>query len=370
MKGCSVQGLVQKLHRTPQWYMYGAGIVAYNVWLSLKECFSIQPEKILVSRKNQKALFFDDRVVAEWQEECAYLNQNALMFVVTPEIYHEEIVKQLRDKGFFNYVLIDHYMEYEFAREYYERNKLFLSLETFLEPVSDKRILKECTDLAVYMAQNHKDKMLQKKYDIYPYIVPIQAGAAVTTVNMDALKDDTADNISALNACYCELTVTYWVWKNTHHSYKGICHYRRMFVLPEEQICRLEETGVDVVLPWPYVCRYTTRDQSGRYVGEKDYQALLQAIKQVHPEDYEEAVQIMQGRYLYNYNMLVAKKKVFDDYCEWMFGILKCASFLVNADGQRKDRYAGYFGELLTSIYFMKNQDNYKIVHADRIWMI
>ncbi len=34
------------------------------------------------------------------------------------------------------------------------------------------------------------------------------------------------------------------------------------------------------------------------------------------------------------------------------------------------DRYAGYLGELLTTLYFMKTSGSLKIVHAERNWMV
>lgn len=59
---------------------------------------------------------------------------------------------------------------------------------------------------------------------------PIQLGCFFNEKKFDnMLHDDDGDNISQLNAMYCELTAQYWAWKNLDLDYYGFCHYRRYF---------------------------------------------------------------------------------------------------------------------------------------------
>lgn len=53
------------------------------------------------------------------------------------------------------------------------------------------------------------------------------------------------------------------------------------------------------------------------------------------------------------------------EYCEWLFPILFRIEELPNPDGTKKpNRYIGYIGETLETIYFMANKDQLNIVHA------
>ena len=54
---------------------------------------------------------------------------------------------------------------------------------------------------------------------------PLHVGAALSAdFFQEFLRDDSGENISALNRRYCELTGQYWVWKNVEADYCGFFH--------------------------------------------------------------------------------------------------------------------------------------------------
>lgn len=65
-------------------------------------------------------------------------------------------------------------------------------------------------------------------------------------------------------------------------------------------------------------------------------------------------------------NVLVAKKSVFDDYCEFIFGVLE--EFSKQSDLALRDSYqaraCGFLGERLLNVYFARH-DELKIIHED-----
>ncbi len=65
-------------------------------------------------------------------------------------------------------------------------------------------------------------------------VQPIQVGAALAEERLDMLQDSEGDNISEKNPWFCELTATYWAWKNAKADIVGIFHYRRLLNLLNE----------------------------------------------------------------------------------------------------------------------------------------
>lgn len=230
-------------------------------------------------------------------------------------------------------------------------------------------------DVTIYMAKSHVDKPLRENITSAPYVIPIQVGAARSDVRVADLTDDTGDNISAKNGNYCELTALYWMWKNELASdgltdgekdrYYGLCQYRRGFDLKEEDLLRLVDHNVDVVLPYPLTYEPDIHMHHKRYIKEADWEALLKALKERQPEYAAAFPEILEGRYLFNYNVILAKKSVLRDYCMWLFPILERVEELSSPRGsERNDRYIGYMGETLETLYFMKNVEKFTIVHT------
>ena len=100
---------------------------------------------------------------------------------------------------------------------------------------------------------------------------------------------------------------------------------------------------------------------------------MLRALKETAPE-YLEAYQkyiASGGQLFFNFNMLIAKTKIFDDYCNFLFRVLERTEELTTPKGwERADRFAGYLGENLTTIYFIKHRDRLRIMYAGKLWLM
>ena len=72
--------------------------------------------------------------------------------------------------------------------------------------------------------------------------------------------------------------------------------------------------------------------------------------------------EVLEQEYLYNYNIILAKRRVLEEYCAWLFPILFRAEEINDPKGRKlPDRFIGYLGENLETLYF-----NY---HKDRLWI-
>ena len=368
------------------------------------------------------------REIAEVVREFECVSENASegcaspddveIIIATPENVMPEIEKTLEEYGFHDHSRLTADRWDEMMKQYHMKLGRFTplcvlpvdkkdsdggsTLQEDEKPVDDEK-----PRIDIYMAKFYKDKDLANPPVIPEYVHPLQVGAANTDVRVAELTDmdarpsgtESADgmeksdetyhgqNISHKNGNYCELTGLYWIWKNRlctcseeskrnetagDESYIGLCQYRRMFMFSDDDLKRLITNDIDVVLPYPLPYEPDINEHHKRYLKDVDWEALLTALEELQPEyaDYFSKA-VLQQKYLFNYNVILAKRSVLRDYCEWMFPILERTEELsVPKGSERSDRYIGYMAETLETLYFMKNSDSLNIAHTTcRMWV-
>lgn len=222
----------------------------------------------------------------------------------------------------------------------------------------------------IYALFSEWDNTKTKSKQCDKWIYPLQVGSKLANQRYGDLFDDQGENISEKNRLFAELTGTYWVWKNGNASeYKGICHYRRHFIISEKEIMALRRNHIDVLLTTP---RYVPGGIKNMFlaetpVKEKVFQSALLSIRDIFPDDIDCFENYMESYFYYPNNMVIAKNDVYDDYCKWIFPILfRMEEIDVQTNyGHETDRHIAYAAELLTSYYFMKNREKYRIAVTD-----
>lgn len=291
------------------------------------------------------------------------------VYIAVPEIWHRQIIECLENYDFVNYRPIDSGTEAEWMEQYYRKLGIFSSLHEL--PAKGEK-----AQLSVYAARFHKDKILEHPPVFPDYVKSILLGCEGKPCREMEEKADFCDNrgehISGKNPDYCEMTAFYWVWRNRlsamgDSDYVGICHYRRMLDIAEDDRRRLSAERVDAVLPFPMLHLPDIREHHGRYMSEEEWQIMLLALKELYP-DYAEAYEdIFSGIYLYNYNLLLARKEVFADYCAWVFPLLfRTEELCASRSVKRTGRYLAYMSESLLTLYFRYHKE-LKIYHAGRL---
>ena len=362
--------------------IYGAQGYALATYEALR---TIYPKRevmcFLVSERGNNAHELGRLPVREIAEFSAGLapedKKDIEILIATPDGVMSDIERTLEAHGFVTYRRLDSHRSDDLMKLYHARLGRFMPLEAL--PVGCTR-----PELNIYMAKSHKDRALKEPQLLPGYIHPLQVGAANTDMRIDALTDDTGDNISERNVNYSEISGLYWVWKNRLSAandtdeqtvterasdndeklYYGLAQYRRMFVFTEDDLSRLVGNDVDVVLPWPLLYEPDINAHHERYLKDGDWQAMLTALRRLQPEYADAFGKILGQRYMYNYNVILAKKQVLIDYCEWLFPILMLTEELTVPKGsERADRYIGYMAEILETLYFMHNADRLNIVH-------
>lgn len=187
----------------------------------------------------------------------------------------------------------------------------------------------------------HKQDYYAQKY---PFL-PIQVGRAISSVDLGIQGDDTGDNISWKNRNYCELTALYWAWKNLKEvDIIGLCHYRRYFLLKnnifnigvQKYVCGkpdivCDEKRIisdlekyDIILPNKTHVKNTVGEYYAINHSRQDFDVLEEVIKEFYSEYEDSFHYLMYSSNSYSpCNMMICRKELFDDYCEWLFGVLK-----------------------------------------------
>jgi len=197
---------------------------------------------------------------------------------------------------------------------------------------------------------------------------PIYVGRAVSPHKVEMknmIGDDIGKNISCKNPSYCEMTAHYWIWKNVKDTeYVGLCHYRRYFGIDvtEENINQLMQ-NVDVILVEPSYYVDSVYSYFAKFIGAENMTILSLVMKKLYPDYFETLEKICDGIKFHPFNMLICRKSLFDQYCEWMFSILEeCEKYIKPSPYTNANRTLAYIAEMLTGVFFIHRQMRIKSV--------
>ncbi len=351
-------------------YLYGAKSIALGACLAIRQLYPGQQVCGFIVKSledNPTTLAgLPVRKLSDVEDKEIHI------LIATPEDLHEDIISDLHAHGIYHVTCLDSERESLWMEQYFKEIHRFPSLHG----VSRKRTTEP--RLCVYAAKSSRDKASQIQERLPDWVQTIWVGAALGGSCEAGERDDRGENISQKNRNYCELTALYWMWKNkikrdpdNADVYYGLFHYRRTLEIREEDLCRFAADEIDVVLPFPMIHEPDIFEHHTRYLKETDWNAMCQALNELYPEYADAFPAILSQPYFYNYNMLIAKADVLDRYCEWLFPILERTEELSVPRGkERSDRYIGYLGENLLTLYFMYHSKELRIAHTGRKMLV
>ena len=359
-------------------YIFGAKATAVGLYRALS---ILEPEvkitAFLVSDMDGNPCEIGECPVRLLQETVDGLSNaekaDAVVYIAVPELIQETIRKLLAGYGFAHFRMLDARMEADIMERYFQEKGIFPSVRSLPLPSGKP----ERPKLTIYAASFYKDAPLRHPPQLPSYVKKLYLGCeraqaqGIDVAGRADFYDNTGCHISEKNPNRCEMTAHYWVWKNrlnTDDEYVGICHYRRMLDLSEEDLWKIKEDEVDVVLPFPMVHEPDSRIHHTWYVLERDWEVMLRALEELHPDDAARFDEVFDAPYFYNYNIMLAKKEVFAGYCAWLYPILdRIEELSVPKGADREDRYTAYMSESLTTLYFMTRGRTLKICHTGRL---
>lgn len=213
--------------------------------------------------------------------------------------------------------------------------------------------------------------------------MPLHVGKALhPEIDLGFQTDDTGDNISALNASYSELTGLYWLWKNCDADFKGLVHYRRYLASPDsrkrhaknrfERIASGNEIREllrksDIILPRKR--NYYIETMQSHYAHTLPEIHLVETrriLEDRFPEYLPAFDHVMQSRSGHMFNMFIMSKEKLNEYCTWLFDILK--DLTERIDPSQYDafnaRFPGRVSELLLDVWLETNSYSYEELPA------
>lgn len=208
--------------------------------------------------------------------------------------------------------------------------------------------------------------MTHKQFEVPddPMYIPLHVGHKNARETFGYLGDDTGDNISELNCYYAELSGVYWVWKNDRNTENvGICHYRRYLTSEDGYVFAEAEyeqilSEYDIITTKLLELPGSYRDGFGAHHNINTLDETGRVILECFPEYYDTFVHLVRQNKTYFGNIMVAKKELYDAYCEWLFTILfalqKRIDLSFTDDYHR--RVFGFISEFLLYVWVTANQ--------------
>ncbi len=225
--------------------------------------------------------------------------------------------------------------------------------------------------MKIYMVFGENEIDFVEKTIFEPWVCPLQINSHNASRKIgDRHDDEVEDSLSDRNNYLAEMTGAYWVWKKGDgRKYKGLCHYRRHFVLKPGRIATACDTDTDVIFSTP---RFVPGGIRGMFTAETPVKEavvenMLKALEKCAPNDRREFEEYLDNRLYFPNNMVIAKSELYDEYCEWIFPILlrMHETDIETGYGHENDRHIAYAAELLTSYYFIKRKNEMKIKYTD-----
>ncbi len=233
-------------------------------------------------------------------------------------------------------------------------------------------------DIGIYVAA-HKPFTMPTEDPIY---IPLGVGGINEKLPEGWEGDRGSDSISEKNSRYNELTGLYHIWKYAKQDIIGLCHYRRFFTTPAGKIRNIllgnQDRLIgkndiekmlkdhDMVLHNRTLFLKTNRQQvENREKSRADDKLdpeMLDIAEDVfcdlYPTDTDVYKRVLYGKHAHLLNMLIAKKELVDQYCEWLFPLL--FNIEDRLDGTYPNdplmRVMGLLGERLLDVWVLKEK--------------
>lgn len=179
------------------------------------------------------------------------------------------------------------------------------------------------------------------------------------------------ENLERFNIKLNELTAFWWLWKHTDDPVIGVDHYRAYLtdndknILTMPQVEEMLEDNDIILHAFQINCTVETNViMSGLNGGGR----AVDIVRRLLPDGYGTAWdEVMYGKWYHIANLMIARREIFDAYCEWLFPfIIEAAKEYRPNPGClfQEKRAVGYVAEAMLSVWVRKQNLKVKEVPA------
>ncbi len=204
---------------------------------------------------------------------------------------------------------------------------------------------------------------------------PLHVGRVLGT-DLGYPGDDEGDSISEKNRNFCELTGMFWVWKNVSCDVVGVAHYRRYLINPEKNMPLTKDlieswlSDHDILLSVGcYVDEDSIYDNFKKWHHIEDMDICRDVVGEKFPEYLPAFDLAMASRLFSGGNMLIAPKRIYNAYCDWLFSVLFEVEKRVDITGYDtyQSRLFGFLAERLVRVFVLGNEYRIKEVRVGEV---
>lgn len=235
---------------------------------------------------------------------------------------------------------------------------------------------KEKISIYVVTHKNIKHKIKLKDYYI--------GVGSNKDINADIFDNNGNDNSSNKNDNYCELTAQDWIWKNDTSDIVGPCHYRRLFYNPYLSIFYnwyLKSNKIkkilneyDIITPKKNCVKNQKIITICEHYCYQHYKKDIDNVRKIIKLKYKNYLmafdKFMNSTDCYLLNMMITSKKIYDEYSEFLFGVLFELEKITDLDeyNNYQKRIYGFLGERLLNAFLLAHPE-YKIKEQSVVFL-
>ena len=236
--------------------------------------------------------------------------------------------------------------------------------------------------LNIFIA-THKDFQNYRYNPVYK-IIANDPSQLKNKYNLEVIYCDLHNEIKDMDNAYAEMSRIYHIYNlyktgKMSSKYIGFNHYRRYFPFLDN-IPDLDEIflNYDIIVGFMLdMNEKSLRDIYCYFHICKNYDEMINVIKDIKPEYYKTAIEVSNNNILYGKNMFIMKKKDFINYGKFMFDVLfefdrrhnfktmdDIYNYVTNYYGKPNEiqkRIQGYLSERLSTIFYYHYFKNSRI---------